>query len=191
MDYFNESINQAMEAYKDRLNNTTEFAKTEFTNIRAGRVNPAIVERISVEYCGAQMPISDLATITNEDARTLVISPWDIAVRPEICRVLGAANLGANPIDNGQCIRMIFPALNEERRKELAKQVKTIAENTRVTMRNERRDVIDRVRKQAKQDNFSEDDIKSTETDIQKILDDHIKNLDTILARKEAEILEI
>jgi len=191
MDYFNENINFAMELYKDKLKSAVSHAATEFSNIRAGRVNPAIIERVTVEYCGAHMPISDLATITNEDARTLVISPWDIAVRSEMCRALGSANLGANPIDNGQYIRMIFPQLTEDRRRDLVKQVKTIAESSRVTMRNERRDVMDKVRKAAKTDKFSEDELKGIETDIQKLLDDDIKNLDTILSRKEAEIMEI
>jgi len=191
MDYYNEQINKAMESYKDSLKSAVSFAQAEFQNIRAGRVNPAIVERVTVEYCGAQMNLVDLATITNEDARTLVISPWDIAIRPEVCKVLGAANLGANPIDNGQCIRMIFPQLTEERRKDLVKQVKEIAEKIRVTMRNERRDVIDAIRKIAKTDKMSEDDVKSIESDIQDQLNDYMKSLDTFYQRKETEILAI
>jgi len=191
MDYLNETINQAIEAYKDKLNSAVDFAKSEFANVRAGRVSSSIVENVTIDAYDTKMRIAELATVTNEDARTLVINAWDVALRPEIARVLAKENLGANPIDNGQNIRMIFPALTEERRKELVKQVKVLAENARVTMRNERRDVIDKVRKTAKTDKFSEDEIKNIETDIQKVLDDYIKNLDTFLERKEKEILEI
>jgi len=191
MDYFNDVINETMETYKDKLNSAADFAKGEFQNVRAGRVNPAIVEGATVDVYDSRMKISELATIVNEDACTLVINPWDVTIRAEICRALAAANLGANPIDNGQCIRMIFPSLTEDRRRELVKSVKSIAENARITMRNERRDAIDKIKKVAKTDKFSEDEIKTIETDIQKLLDDYIKNLDTLLARKETEIMEV
>jgi ribosome recycling factor len=180
-----------MDKYESALKGAVNFAQSEFNNIRAGRVNPAMVERVSVDYYGTPTILRDLATITNEDSRTLVINPWDIAVRVEVCKAIHAANLGANPIDNGQFIRMIFPQLTEERRKELVKQVKVIAENSKVTMRNERRDAIDKIRKSAKADKIGEDDLKSIETDIQKTLDSYITTLDKFLAKKEAEIMEV
>ena len=191
MDYLNDNINLYMEEFEEALNSAVEHTKIEFANIRTGRVNPIVVEKVTVEYYGTTTPLRDLATINNEDARTLVINPWDVSIRAEVCRALGAANLGANPIDNGQCIRMIFPALTEERRKEIVKDVKAKAEQCRTVMRNERRDVLDKVKKTAKTDKISEDDVKSIETDVQKLLDSYISNLDAILAKKEVEIMEI
>jgi len=191
MDYLNDAINSAMDKYESSLKNTVNFAQGEFNNVRAGRVNPAMVERVTIDYYGTPTILRDLATITNDDARTLVISTWDIAVRVDVCKALHAANLGANPIDNGQVIRMIFPQLTEERRKDLVKQVKVIAENAKVTMRNERRDAIDKIRKASKTDKISEDDIKSIEADVQKLLDSYIATLDKFLAKKEAEIMEV
>jgi ribosome recycling factor len=191
MDYLNDEINFGMEEYEESLKHAVDFALSEFNNVRTGRVSPSILERITVEYYGTPTHLRELASITNEDSRTLIINPWDIAVRPEVCKALGAANVGANPIDNGQYIRMIFPALTEDRRKELVRQAKGLAENARVVMRNERRDCLDKIRKTAKADKMSEDDIKQIESDIQKILDTYNANLDTFLSRKEAEIMTI
>ena len=191
MDYLNDNINEAMLLYEEKLERAVNHVRGEFTNIRAGRVGSAIVERITVEYYGTATPLRELATITNEDSRTLLVNPWDISIRPEVCKALGAANLGANPIDNGQYIRMIFPALTEERRKELVRQVKTVAEGAKVTMRNERRDAIDKIKKIAKEEKFGEDDIKSMETDIQKLLDNYIASIEKLLEKKESEIMEI
>ena len=191
MDYLNDAINEEFDKYENKLKNAVNFALNEFATVRTGRINPSIVERVTVEYYGTPTILRDLATITNEDARSLIISPWDISIRPEVCKVLVAANLGANPIDNGQFIRMIFPNLTEERRKELVKQVKSIAENVRVTMRNERRVAIDAMRKIAKADKTSEDELKQIESDIQKLVDNYIVNLDTFLGKKEAEIMEV
>ena len=190
-DYFNDAINDAMLEFESGLEHAVHFATTEFQTVRTGRVSPTIAERVTVEYYGVTTPLRELATITNEDARTILVNPWDISVRAEVCRVLAAANLGANPIDNGQYIRLIFPPLTEDRRKDLVRQVKQIAENTRVTMRNARRDVIDKVKKAAKAEKLSEDDVKAIETDVQKMLDSYITNLDTYLSKKEAEIMEI
>jgi len=191
MDYLNDSINQAIDTYEGGLKKAVNFAQSEFTNIRAGRVNPSIVERVTVEYYGTPTPLRDLATITNEDSRTILVNPWDVSVRADVCKALGSANVGANPIDNGQYIRMIFPALTEERRRELVKQVKAIAENAKIAMRNERRDAIDKVKRAAKTDKLSEDEIKGIEIDIQNMLDNYTKTLDSFLAKKESEIMEV
>jgi ribosome recycling factor len=180
-----------MDDYEGNLKNAVNHAVGEFNNVRAGRVNPSIVERVTVDYYGTITILRDLATITNEDSRTILVSPWDIAIRPAVCGALAGANLGANPIDNGQYIRMIFPQLTEERRRELVKQVKNITEQTRIIMRNERRDVIAEIRKCAKTEKLGEDDIKSIETDVQKLLDNYIANLENFLAKKEVEIMEV
>ena len=191
MDYLNDTINLTMDVYESALKDTVNYALQEFNRVRAGRVSPNIIERVTVDYYGTPTILRDMSTITNEDARTLSINVWDVAMRTAVCGALASANLGANPIDNGQVIRMIFPQLTEERRKELVKQVKTLAENARVAMRNERRDAISEIRKTAKSDNFGEDDIKSMEGDVQKLLDNYIANLDNLLAKKEAEIMEV
>ena len=191
MDYFNDNINFYMEEFEEGLKHAVDFALAEFATVRTGRVSPALVERVSVEYYGTPTILRDLATVTNEDARTLIISPWDVAIRAGVCKALTAANLGSNPIDNGQCIRMIFPQLTEDRRKDLVKSVKAIAENARVVMRNLRRDALDKIKKSAKEDKIGDDDLKAIETDVQKVLDSYIENLDGFLAKKETEILTV
>jgi ribosome recycling factor len=191
MDYFEESIRNAIDTFEGKLDNSVEFALKEFANIRAGRVSPAIIENVSVPYYGTPTRLRDLSTITNEDSRTILINVWDIAVRPEVCKALHAANVGANPIDNGQYIRMIFPALTEDRRKELVKQVRAVAENGKVAMRNERRDVMDKVKKLYKDLKTSEDEQKNIEASILKLLNDYIANLEKFLTKKEAEIMEV
>jgi len=191
MDYLNDTINLYMEEYEEQLKHAVDFAVAEFTNIRAGRVSGGMVERISVDYYGTPTILRDLATISNEDSRTLVINPWDIAVRPAVCAALAAANLGVNPIDNGQYIRMIFPQLTQDRRKELVKQVKAVAENSKITMRNERRAAIDGIRKTAKAEKLGEDEVRAIEEDVQKMLDSYVDTLETFLTKKEAEIMEV
>jgi len=191
MDYLNDTINLYMDDYEDSLKKAVNHAVSEFANVRAGRVNGGMVERVTVDYYGTPTILRDLASISNEDARTLIINPWDIAIRTTVCNALAAANLGANPIDNGQCIRMIFPQLNQERRVELCKTVKDIAEHAKVTMRNERRSVIISIKKAAKDEKLGEDDIRAIEEDVQKLLTSYTDTLETFLAKKEAEIMEI
>ncbi|MDR0975682.1 MAG: ribosome recycling factor [Christensenellaceae bacterium] len=191
MDYLSEAVNIAMLEFEDNLANRSEHLSHEFALIRAGRVNTGIVERVSVEYFGTPTPLKNLANISCSDARTIVINLWDTAILREASRALSKAELGTNPIDDGRVIRMIFPQLTEERRKELAKQVRKIAEETRITMRNDRRNVMDAIKKIKTAEKLSEDDVKSIETDIQKQLDSYIATVDKLLAKKESEIMEI
>jgi len=191
MDYFNEKITEQMLVYEEKLEKSVTFVKNEFANVRAGRVSPAIVERVMVDYYGVPTPIKNLANISNKDNLSILISPWDASVLRDMCKAIGNANVGANPIDNGLEIRLIFPSLTEERRRELVRQVKKITEDTKVTMRNERRDTLDRVRKIFRDDNISEDEQKTIETDIQTMLDSYISSIDKLLEKKETEIMEI
>jgi len=191
MDYFNEKITEAMLVYEERLEKSVAFVKQEFSMVRAGRVSPAIVERVLVDYYGVPTPIKNLANISNKDNLSILITPWDASVLREMCKAIGNANVGANPIDNGLEIRLIFPSLTEERRRELVKQVKKVTEDTKVTMRNDRRDCIDKVRKICKDDKISEDEQKSVETDIQTMLDTYISSIEKLLEKKETEIMEI
>jgi len=191
MNYFNDKITEQMMVYEDRLEKAVAFLKNEFSNVRAGRVSPAIVERVMVDYYGVPTPIKNLANISNKDNLSILVTPWDTSILREMSKAIGNANVGANPIDNGLEIRLIFPQLTEERRKDLAKQVKKITEDAKVTMRNDRRDVMDKIKKICKDDKVSEDEQKAVEVDIQKMLDDYISNIETILEKKCTEIMEI
>lgn len=191
MDYLNEKLNVVLSSLEERLNKRFEYLKSEFIMIRAGRVDTRIVERVTVDYFGTMTPIKNLANISCADARTIVINPWDASVLSPMVKALGAANLGVSPVDDGRVVRLVFPQLTEESRKDLVKKVKKIAEETRVAMRNERRDANDQVKKLNSQEKLSEDDIKNMESDIQKILDDYISNVDNILAQKEKDIMTI
>lgn len=191
MDYLNDKVNLTFDVYEEKLNKRFDFLKNEFVTIRAGRVDSRIVERVTVDYFGTMTPIKNLANISCSDARTIVINPWDASVLSPIVRALGAANLGAAPVDDGRVIRLVFPQLTEESRKDLVKRVRKIAEECRVGMRNERRDAIDQIKKINVEAKLSEDDIKNIENDIQKMLDDYISNVDAILTQKEKDIMTI
>jgi len=189
--YMSDKVNEIMMDLEEGFEKAVNFVKSEFTNVRAGRVSSSIVERVTVTYYGNPTPLKELATISNEDARTILVNPWDISIRPEVCKAIGAANVGANPIDNGQYIRLIFPPLTEDRRKEITKQVKEIAERAKVTMRNERRDALDKVKKATKEEKLSEDDVKNIEHDIQKMIDIYGASVDKLLDKKISEVMEV
>ncbi|MCL2850952.1 MAG: ribosome recycling factor [Firmicutes bacterium] len=191
MDYLNENINMLMLDLEEKLGERANHVKSEFSLIRAGRVNTGIVERVMVDYFGTPTPIKNLANISCADSRTVVINLWDTAIIRETSRALENANLGANPIDDGRIIRMIFPQLTAERRKELVKQVKQIAENGKVSMRNDRRAALDNLKKIVKEEKLSEDDQLLIEKDVQKLLDTYISSLDNLLSKKEVDILEV
>ena len=191
MDYLNENINQALFALEENLEKAVNFVKGEFMLVRAGRVNTGIVERINVDYFDAPTPLKNLANINATDSRTLVVNLWDTSIIRDVCKAIIQAQIGANPIDDGRVIRLIFPLLTEERRKELVKQAKKITEEGKVTMRNARRDAMDALKKIAKAESISEDEQKTIEADIQKLTDTYTKNLDTLFEKKEREIVEI
>ncbi len=191
MDYLNDKLNIVLSNYEEKLNKRFEYLKNEFVAIRAGRVDTRLVERVTVDYFGTLTPIKNLANISCADARTIVINPWDASVLSPMVKALNVANLGTAPVDDGRIIRMVFPQLTEETRKDLVKKVRKIAEESRVGMRNERREAIDQVKKVNNETKLSEDDVKNVEGDIQKMLDDYIGNVDTILAQKEKDIMTI
>jgi len=191
MDYFNESITEQMLVYEERLEKGVAFVKQEFSMVRAGRVSPSIVERVTVDYYGVPTPIKNLANISNKDNLSILVTPWDASVLREMCKAISNANVGANPIDNGLEIRLIFPSLTEERRRELVKQVKKITEDAKIAMRNDRRETMDKVKKICREDKVSEDEQKSIEIDIQNMLDSYVSSIDKLLERKESEIMEI
>ena len=191
MTYLNDNINELLFGFEEKLGKVATHVKLEFGLVRASRVSTAMVERISVDYFGTPTPIRNLGNITASDSRTIVINLWDTAILREVCKALTLAQLGANPIDDGRVIRLIFPILTEERRKELVKQVKKIAEDGKIAMRNERKNAMDGLKKVAKDDNISEDEKATVEKDIQKLTDNYVGMVDKLLATKETDIMAI
>ena len=177
--------------FERRMDKALEHLHEEFCAVRAGRANAKVLDRITVEYYGSETPLNGVATISTPDARTLVIQPWDTNLLKEIQKAIQASDLGINPQNDGKVIRLVFPQLTEERRKDLTKQVKKYAEDAKVAMRNIRRDGMDYVKKLKKNSEITEDEQKKAEKDLQDLLDKYIKKADEALAAKEKELMAI
>ena len=177
--------------YEGKMKKTIEVLKTQFATVRAGRANPAVLDQITVSYYGVDTPIHQIGTISSPDPRTLLIQPWDASSLKNIEKAIQASELGINPQNDGRQIRLVFPQLTEERRRELAKQVKKYAEEAKVAIRNIRRDAVDKFKAQKKSSEMTEDDLKIAEKDIQKLTDDYIREIDDVAAGKEKELYEI
>ena len=177
--------------FESKMKKTTEVLSQQLEAVRAGRANAAVLNQISVEYYGVPTPIQQVASVSVPDPRTLMIQPWDASIVKGIEKAILASELGINPQNDGRVIRLVFPQLTEERRKELAKQVKKYGEEAKVAVRNIRRDAIDKFKKQQKASEITEDDYKNIEKDIQKLTDDYIKEVDVITDKKEKELFEI
>ena len=174
-----------------RMDGALNHLEEEFGAVRAGRANPKVLDRITVEYYGSETPLNGVATISTPDARTLVIQPWDTKLLKDIQKAIQTSELGINPQNDGRVIRLVFPQLTEDRRKELVKQIKKYAEEAKVAMRNIRRDGMDYVKKLKKNSEITEDDQKKAEKDLQDLLDKMIKKVDAALAAKEKELMSI
>ncbi|MDT6928701.1 ribosome recycling factor [Enterococcus faecalis] len=166
-------------------------ASRELGQIRAGRANASLLDRIQVEYYGAPTPVNQLASINIPEARVLMITPFDKNSIADIEKAIQMSDIGISPTNDGNVIRLVIPQLTEERRKELAKDVKKEAENSKVAVRNVRRDAMDELKKAQKNGDITEDELRSFEKDVQKLTDDSIKNIDAITAEKEQELLEV
>ena len=177
--------------YARRMDKALDHLNDEFGAVRAGRANAKVLDRITVEYYGSETPLNGVATISAPDARTLVIQPWDTKLLKDIAKAIQTSDLGINPQNDGRVIRLTFPQLTEERRKELTKQVKKYAEESKVAMRNIRRDGMDYVKKLKKNSEITEDDQKKAEKDLQDLLDKYTKKVDEALAAKEKELMAI
>ena len=171
--------------YGRKMEKTLDVLADNFGAVRAGRANAKVLDRISVEYYGQETPLNGVATISSPDARTLVIQPWDGSLLKDIQKAILTSDLGINPQNDGRVIRLVFPQLTEERRRDLTKQVKKYAEDAKVAMRNIRRDGMDYVKKLKKNSEITEDDQKKAEKDLQDLLDKYIKKVDDTLAAKE------
>ena len=176
---------------KEKMEKTISVYSENLAEIRAGRANPAILNKIKVDYYGVPTPISQVAGISVPEARLIVIQPWDANILKEIEKEILKSDIGINPNNDGKVIRLAFPELNEERRKEIVKDIKKIAEDAKVAIRAIRRDAIDAFRKQQKDSEITEDELKVAEDEVQKITDKNIEEIDSILANKEKEVMSV
>lgn len=176
---------------EEKMNKTISVLQENFSEVRAGRANPAILNKIRVDYYGTPTPINQVAGISVPEARLIVIQPWDISLLKEIEKEILKAEIGINPNNDGKVIRLAFPELNEERRKELVKEVKKMAEDSKVSIRSIRREAIDEAKKLQKDNQMTEDELKGAEDKIQKLTDNKIAEIDKILAEKEKEIMSV
>lgn len=179
-----DNINEKMEKVIDNL-------ELNYSEVRAGRANPAILNKVSVEYYGALTPINQVASISVPEARLIVIQPWDRTLLSQIEKAIEKADIGIHPVSDGQVIRLSFPELTEERRKDLAKDIKKIAEEAKVAVRNIRRDEMDEAKEKLKNKEISEDEEKALEDKIQKETDKYVSKVDEIMQKKEKEIMSV
>lgn len=176
---------------EEKMKKVIEHLEDELSLIRAGRANPAILNKVQVEYYGVMTPINQVATISVPEARQILVTPWDRSMMSACEKAVNMAELGINPINDGNSLRLMFPELNEERRKQLVKQAKSLGEESKVAIRNIRRDAIDEFKKMQKNSEITEDDLKLNEENVQKITDKFTSSVDTKLLEKEKEIMEI
>ena len=176
---------------KARMDKSLESLRNELTKIRSGKATTALLDGIKVDYYGAFTPINQTGNLTVLDAHTLSYTPWDKSVLSIVEKAILEANIGLNPVSDGTNLKIPIPPLNEERRKELVKLVKKFGEDSKVAVRNIRRDANDHLKKEQKEKKLSEDELKAAEDKIQKLTDEHTKNVDEILKHKEKEIMEV
>lgn len=187
----NEMIEEIKLSCKDEIAKAIDHQKNEYLVIRAGRANPHILDKVTIDYYGVPTPIKNMASISVPEARILAISVWDQSQHKNVVKAITEANLGVNPNEDGKTIRLIFPALTEERRREIVKQIKKIAEDTKVAIRNARRDAMDMIKDLQKDGEISEDEQKRYEDEIQKMIDSACGDVDVNFAAKEKEIMEV
>ena len=177
--------------YDAKMQKTIEVVMSDFAGVRAGRANAGVLDKITVEYYGTETPIHQVASISTPDPRTLVIQPWGGTLLKAVEKALLASDLGINPQNDGKVIRLIFPQLTEERRKELTKQVKKYGEGGKVAIRNIRRDAMEKFKGLKKKSEITEDDFDELEADLQKLTDKRCKEIDDLTAKKEAELMAV
>ena len=177
--------------FEEKMKKSINSVASDFAAVRAGRANAAVLDRIMVDYYGTPTPIHQIASIGSPDPRTLTIQPWDATAVKLICKAIQESDLGINPQNDGKIIRLAFPQLTEERRKELVKQIAKYAEGGKVAIRNFRRDAVETFKAQKKNGEITEDDMKIAEKDIQKMTDDMCKEIDALTEKKEKELLEV
>lgn len=183
--------NYVYDFLNNKMEKTIQVLKDELHSIRAGRANPALLDHIAVDYYGVDTPLKQMANISAPEPRTLLIQPYDATIIKSIEKAIMISDIGINPSNDGKVIRLNMPILTEERRKELAKLVKKNGENSKIALRNERRDANDKLKKQEKSGEITEDNLKSAEEEVQKITDKYVVMVDDLVKQKEEEILEL
>ena len=177
--------------YEKKMEKTLSALQSQYDSVRAGRANPAVLDQIRVEYYGTPTPINQVGSISSPDPRSLVIQPWDGSLLKPIEKAIQSSELGINPQNDGRVIRLVFPQLTEERRRDLIKQVRKYSEDGKVAIRNIRRDAMEKFKAQKKKSEITEDDLKNIEKDLQKLTDNRIKDIEKITEAKEKELSEI
>jgi len=178
-------------AYEEKMKKSIASYETELDTVRVGRANAAVLNKVTVDYYGTPTQISAMAQITIPDARTMVIQPWDASTLKSIEKAILASDLGLNPQNDGKCLRILFPMLTEDRRKELSKQVSQMGETVKVAIRNIRRDAVDKCKDMKKKSEMTEDEQKASEKSVQDLTDKYIKEIDNITAKKTKDIMAI
>ena len=180
-----------LKVYEDKMQKTIDNLQENFQSIRAGRANPHVLDKIRVNYYGTMTPLQQVGNISVPEARVIVIQPWERNMIKEIEKAINMSDIGINPTNDGQVVRLVFPELNEERRKDLAKQIKKYGEEAKVAVRNIRRDANDKTKKLEKDGEYTEDDLKQADKEVQKFTDDSIKTIDSMIEEKTKEIMTV
>ena len=184
-------MDEKIKVYDQKMEKACNHLSVELGSLRAGRANPAVLDKVTIDYYGTPTPINQVAAVAVTEARVLTISPWDSSVMGLIERAILTSDIGINPTNDGKVMRLVFPALNEERRKLLCKEIQKMSEEAKVAIRNIRRDAMDKFKALKKSSEITEDDLKELEKDIQKLTDKYSKNIDGTSATKQKEIMEI
>ena len=191
MIFNNPQVQDAFDEYELTLADSMEHLKIDLGAIRAGRANPQILNKVYVDYYGTQTPLSQMSNITVPEARLLQISLWDTSMIKAVVKAIKESDIGITPTDDGKVIRLVFPQLTEERRRDLSKQVHKIGEEYKVALRNARRDILDKIKAFKKDNLITEDDVDSYGKEVQKILDKNVAEVDVIIKNKDAEVFEV
>jgi ribosome recycling factor len=187
----NEQVEEIILVLDDKLSKTISVLKEDYSSIRAGRANPHILDKVLVDYYGAMTPVSQMANISVQEGKCLVISPWDVSILKGIEKAIQVSNIGLTPTNDGKVIRLVFPDLTEERRRDLTKQIKKMGEDAKVAERNIRRDAMDALKKLKNDKAISEDEFAASEKDVEKLVSDAVAQIDTIVAAKDKEIMTV
>ncbi len=184
-------MDKVLKKTEEAMQKRIAYLENEYGRVRAGRANPGVLDKVLVDYYGTPTPVQQLAAVNVAEARTLTIQPWDATVLRAIEKAIQTSDIGINPQNDGKCIRLIFPPLTEDRRKEIVKEVAKNAEDCKVQVRNERRDAIEQLKKLKKNSEITEDDLENGQEKIQKITDKCVKAIDELCQKKQKEIMEI
>ncbi len=191
MQYSTEELEMLFLENEEKMAKTEDVLLSEYTNIRTGRANPHILDKITVDYYGQQSPINQVGNIAVPESRMITITPWDASMVSKVEKAILAANIGLTPSNDGKIIRLVFPQVTEERRRELVKQCKAMAEDSKVALRNIRRETLDKVKKMKTAKEITEDEATLCEKEMEKIIAKHIENIDKIYADKEKEVMSV